>query len=91
MLSSPSNPADRRLPALAPHRAWQPHRVPDIHSASPWAIVEGEPNIVRARGLSLTDRVYGLYVSASGGHRVTKPVREALDRATATARGKGLS
>ncbi len=41
-----ANPADRRLPVLAPHRAWQPHHVPDIHSALPWAIVEGIVDIV---------------------------------------------
>ena len=85
-----ANPADRRLPVLAPHRAWQPHRVPDIHSALPWAIVEGIVDIVTGEGPVVTDRVYELYVRASGGHRVTKPVRDALDQATHTALKKGL-
>ncbi|MGH3256050.1 MAG: AAA domain-containing protein [Streptosporangiaceae bacterium] len=89
-LEHPANPADRRLPALAPHRAWQPHHVPDAHSASPWAIVEGILDIVTGEGPVVADRVYELYVRASGGHRVTKPVREALDRATRTALRKGL-
>ena len=85
-----ANPADRRLPVLAPHRAWQPHHVPDIHSALPWAIVEGIVDIVTGEGPVVTDRVYELYVRASGGHRVTKPVRDALDQATRTALKKGL-
>ena len=85
-----ANSADRRLPILAPHRAWQPHHVPDVHGAWPWAIVEGIVDIVTGEGPVVTDRVYELYVRASGGHRVTKPVREALDRATSTALSKGL-
>ena len=85
-----ANPGDRRLPVLAPHRAWQPHHVPDVHSAVPWAIVEGIVDIVTGEGPVVTDRVYELYVHASGGHRVTKPVREALDQATGTALKKGL-
>jgi very-short-patch-repair endonuclease len=85
-----AGPADTRLPVLAPHRAWQPHHVPDVHSAWPWAIVDGIVDIVTGEGPVVTDRVYELYVRASGGHRVTKPVREALDRATRTALSKGL-
>jgi very-short-patch-repair endonuclease len=85
-----ANPADRRLPVLAPHRAWQPHHVPDIHSASPWEMVMGIIDIVTGEGPVVTDRVYELYVRASGGHRVTKAVRDALDQATRTALDKGL-
>jgi very-short-patch-repair endonuclease len=85
-----ANPADRRLPVLAPHRAWQPHRVPDIHGASAWEMVAGIIDIVTGEGPVVTDRVYELYVRASGGHRVTKAVRDALDQATRTALDRGL-
>jgi very-short-patch-repair endonuclease len=83
-------PADKTFPVLAPHRAWQPHHVPDIHNAWPWAIVEGIVDIVTGEGPVVTDRVYELYVRASGSHRVTKPVRDALDQATRMALRKGL-
>jgi hypothetical protein len=73
-----------------PHRAWQPHHVPDIHSAVQEAIIEGIVDIVTGEGPVVADRVYELYVRASGGHRVTKPVRDALDRATAGALRRGL-
>jgi very-short-patch-repair endonuclease len=82
--------ADRMLPVLAPHRAWQPHKLSDVHSALPWTITEGIVAIVTGEGPVVTDRVYELYVRASGGHRVTKPVREALEQATRTAVKKGL-
>jgi len=85
-----ANPAAERLPVLAPHRAWQPHHVPGIHNALPWAIVEGIVDIVTGEGPVVTDRVYELYVRASGAHRVTKPVRDVLDQATRTALKKGL-
>ena len=52
--------------------------------------MEGIVNIVTGEGPVVTDRVYELYVRASGGHRVTKPVRDALDQATQTALKKGL-
>jgi very-short-patch-repair endonuclease len=84
------SPADRRLPVLAPHRAWPPHRVPDVHSASQWDLIEGIVDIVTGEGPVVTVRVYELYLRASGGHRVTKPVRDALDRATETAVDRGL-
>ena len=86
----PATPADRRLPVLAPHRAWQAHLVPDAHGALQWAIIEGIVDIVSGEGPVVTDRAYELYVRASGGHRVTKPVRHALDQATAAALGRGL-
>ena len=38
----------------------------------------------------MTDRVYELYIRASGGRRVTKPVRDTMDQATDTALKKGL-
>jgi very-short-patch-repair endonuclease len=85
-----ATPADRRLPILAPHSAWQAHHVPDVHSALQGAIIEGIVDIVTGEGPAVVDRVYELYVRASGGHRVTKPVRQALDRATAAALRRGL-
>jgi very-short-patch-repair endonuclease len=80
---------DKRLPALAPHRAWVPHRVPDVRTASQRVVAEGIIEIVRAEGPVITERVYDLYLRASGGHRVTKPVRDALDEATAAAVATG--
>jgi very-short-patch-repair endonuclease len=83
-------PTDDRLPALAPHRAWKPDHVPDVRNAFQWVITEGILDIVTAEGPVIAERVYELYLRASGGHRVTKPVRDALDDATAAALKKGL-
>jgi hypothetical protein len=55
-----------------------------------WAIIEGIVDIVTGEGPVVTDRVYELYVRASGGFRVTKPVRDALDQAIAAALRRGL-
>jgi hypothetical protein len=52
--------------------------------------VTGSIDIVTGEGPVVTDRVYELYVRASGGHRVTKPVRDALDQATRTALDRDL-
>ncbi len=82
--------ADPRLPILAPHRAWQSHPLPDARFARQWSIVEALIGIVTGEGPVVTDRVYELYVKASGGRRVTKPVRDALDEATDAALQKGL-
>jgi hypothetical protein len=54
------------------------------------AIIEGTVDIVTGEGPVIIDRVYELYVRVSGGHRVTKPVGGALDRATAGALRRGL-
>jgi hypothetical protein len=61
-----------------------------VRSALQWAIIEGVVDIVSGEGPVVTDRVYELFVRASGGHRVTKPVRDALDQATAGALRRGL-
>jgi hypothetical protein len=53
-------------------------------------IIEGIVDIVTGEGPVVTDRVYELYVRASGGHRVTKLVRDALYRATTVALRRGL-
>ena len=89
-IAAPATPTDRRLPILAPHRAWQAHQVPNVHTAVQWAIIEGIVDIVTGEGPVVTVRVYELYLRASGGHRVTKPIREALDKATETAVARGL-
>jgi hypothetical protein len=88
--ATPALPTDRRLPILALHRGWQPHHLPDVHSAVSWAIIEAIIDIVAGEGPVITDRVYELYVRASGGHRVTKPVRDALDQAVTGALRRGL-
>lgn len=87
--TSATRPADPRIPALAQHRAWPPHPVPDAHAALRQSIIEGILDIVTSEGPVVTDRVYELYVRASGGRRVTKPVRDALDKATDTALRNG--
>ncbi len=88
--SSEAGTADPRIPALAQYRAWPTHPVPDAHAAPQWSIIEGIVDIVTSEGPVVTDRVYELYVRASGGHRVTKPVRDAMDKATNAAVKKGL-
>ena len=88
--ASEARPADPRIPALAQHRAWSSHPVPDVHAANQWSIIEGILDIVTGEGPVVTDRVYELYVRASGGRRVTKPVRDTMDEATDTALKKGL-
>ena len=85
-----ATPADRRLPVLAPHRAWQAHPVPDARSAYQRTIIDVIVDIVTGEGPVVTDRVYELYVRASGGQRVTKLVRDALYRATTVALRRGL-
>jgi hypothetical protein len=61
-----------------------------VHSASHWDVIKGIVDIVTGEGPVITVRAYELYLRASGGHRVTKPVRDALDQATATAVTSGL-
>jgi hypothetical protein len=88
--SSEIRAVDPRIPTLAQYRAWPPHSVPDVHAASQWSLIEGIVDIVTGEGPVVTDRVYELYVHASGGRRVTKPVRDAMDKATDTVVKKGL-
>jgi very-short-patch-repair endonuclease len=87
--ATPATPADRQLPVLTPHRAWQAHHVPDVRGAVQGTIIGGIVDIVTGEGPVVIDRVYELYVRASGGHRVTKPVRDALYRATTEALRRG--
>jgi hypothetical protein len=75
---------------LAPHHAWQPHHLPDVNSALQWTLVEGIVDIVTGEGPVVTDRVYDLYLRASGGHRISKNMRQALDQATTAAIRRGL-
>ena len=88
--ASEARPAGPRIPALAQYRAWLPHPVPDAHAAYQWSIIEGIVDIVTGEGPVVTDRVYQLYVRASGGRRVTKPVRDTMDKATDAAVKRGL-
>ena len=55
-----------------------------------WAIIDGLVEIVSGEGPVVTDRLYELYVRASGGQRVGKNIRHVLDQATAAAIRKGL-
>ena len=86
----PVVPTGGRLPVLAPHRAWQPHDLPDVSNAVQWAIIDGLVEIVSGEGPVVTDRLYELYVRASGGQRVGKNIRHVLDQATTAAIRKGL-
>ena len=88
--AAPAVLADRRLPVLAAHSAWQPHHLPDVSSAAQRVIINGLVNIVTNEGPVVTDRLYELYVRASGGHRVGKNIRHTLDQATTAAIRKGL-
>jgi very-short-patch-repair endonuclease len=87
---SEPGPGDTRISVLAPHRAWPPSPVPDARVALQWHIIEKIIDIVTGEGPVVTERVYDLYVKASGGHRVTKPVRDALEEAVDNAVRKGL-
>jgi very-short-patch-repair endonuclease len=87
--ASEARSADPRALVLAQHLAWPSHPVPDAHAASQWSLIEGIVSIVTSEGPVVTDRVYELYVRASGGRRVTKPVRETLEKATDAAVKKG--
>jgi (2Fe-2S) ferredoxin len=64
--------------------------VPDVNSALQWSLVEGIVDIVTGEGPVVTDRVYELYVRASGGSRVGRSIRNTLDQATAAALRRGL-
>jgi len=55
-----------------------------------WAIIDGIVDIVTGEGPIVTDRLYELYVRASGGNRVGKNIRHALDQATTAAVRRGL-
>ena len=88
--NSEETSADPRIPALAQHRAWPPYPLPDVHAANQGSIIDGILDIVTDEGPVVTDRVYEVYVRASGGRRVTKAVRETMDQATDTAVKKGL-
>jgi hypothetical protein len=81
---------DPRIPALAQHQAWPAHDVPDVHTAYQRSIIEGILDIVTNEGPVVTERVYELYIRASGGHRVTRPVRDIMDEAIDTALKTGL-
>jgi hypothetical protein len=52
-------------------------------------IIEEIIDIIAAEGPVITERIYELYLRASGGIRVTKPIRDALGEATATAVKRG--
>jgi hypothetical protein len=88
--ASRSRAAAPRITALAQHRAWVSHPVPDAHAAYQWSIIEGIVDIVTGEGPVVTDRVYELYIRASGGRRVTRPVRDILDKAIDAAIKRGL-
>jgi hypothetical protein len=64
--------------------------LPDVNSAVQRAIIDGLVEIVTGEGPVVTDRLYELYVHASGGRRVGKNIRHLLDRATTIATRKGL-
>ena len=54
---------------IAAHRAWDSDDVPEVSNAVQWAIIDGIVDIVTGEGPIVTDRLYELYVRASGGHR----------------------
>jgi very-short-patch-repair endonuclease len=82
--------AHLRIPAMARHQAWPSRPLPDTHYASQRSIIEGVIEIVTGEGPVVTDRVYELYVRASGGRRVTKTVRDVMDEAVGIAIRSGL-
>jgi hypothetical protein len=69
------------LPDLPDYRTWQARTLRDTNTASMPAIEDAIVEIVRAESPVLAQRVYELYVRASGGHRVGKNVRQVLNRA----------
>ena len=64
-------------------------RPPNLSNAAQRTIVNGLVEIITGEGPAVTDRLYELYVRASGGQQVEN-IRHALDQATTTAIRKGL-
>jgi hypothetical protein len=60
-----------------------------VGNTAPPVIIDGLVDIVAAEGPIVTDRLYELYVRASGGLRVGKNIRSSLDQATTAAIRRG--
>lgn len=73
------------LKGLSPYRQWAAGPLPDARTAKACEIVDGLVGIVTTEGPVVASRAYEVYVRASGGHRVAKGVRSALNRAAASA------
>jgi hypothetical protein len=61
-----------------------------VHTAYQQDIIKGILDIVASEGPVVTERVFELYTRASGGQRVTRPVRDIMDEAIDTALKTGL-
>jgi very-short-patch-repair endonuclease len=81
-----------RQSALVPYIQWQQSAVSEATEASQEELIEALVAIVSAEGPMLARRAYLMYHQASGGQRVGKDIRSALNRAAyAAIRGGRLS
>jgi hypothetical protein len=74
---------------LEPFQGWRPRKLPDPKNASSRELIDAMVEIVAQEGPILGYRLYQLMVKASGGERVSKLVREPLNRAAAEAIRRG--
>lgn len=76
--------------ALAPYSAWDPgDGVPDPREAGRFRLTETLGALVTAEGPVKASRAFGLYVKASGGHKVTTIARAPLSGAAYRMRQAG--
>ena len=74
----------------APYTEWPDRPLAPASLANLKAVIAGLVEIVEAEGPMHADRAYRLYVVASGGHRVGKEIRGALNTAVDGAVRRGL-
>ena len=69
---------------LAPYRAWTPRPVPPVDSGSRAEVMAAMAEIIEAEGPMHAQRVYQLYVKASGGARVGREAQRTFVALTAS-------
>lgn len=74
---------------LYEYRHWPPRRLKAVEVATPEEIAAGLEEIIGAEGPMLAIRAYQLYVAASGGKKVGKVIKRALNSVTTHAVRKG--
>lgn len=89
-LASPAREPTGHASRLAEYEEWQPTtQVREVHSATLDQLVDVLVDIVEVEGPIVGDRLYQLYVRASGGRRVGGEIRKQLNRAAARAERLG--
>ena len=72
---------------MAPYRAWSPRPVPPVDSGSRAEVMAAMAEIIEAEGPMHAQRVYQLYVKASGGSRVGREAQRQRTFVALTAGG----